>query len=346
MYAYRFEKLSLDNLVLREEAMPVPQRGEILVKVHAVALNYRDIAPVLGRYVNRFKPGLIPCSDAAGEVVAVGEGVQAFSPGDRVISIFHRRWFGGRAPRTMGLETAGGAVDGWLVEYKVVSQEAVVSLPDSISFEDGCTLPCAATTAWNALSGPSPIRAGDTVLTLGTGGVSIFAVQLAKRLGARVVSTTSSDLKAGRLRALGADAVVNYSEVPQWGRHVKAALTGGVGVDCVIEVGGPATVNQSLHAVRWGGEVVMIGFLTEDNPGVDYFHLKESGATTRSIAVGDRSTLEALVRAWGSSAVKPVIDRTFSFEDAASAFRYLERQHHIGKVVISLTKAESASVTT
>lgn len=337
MRAYRFDKFdSIDDLTLHEESMPRPGRGEVLVRVHAVALNYRDMAPMLGRYAARFRLGLVPCSDAAGEVLEVGEGVYAFAPGDRVISIFHPRWFGGRAPQTMALDTYGSRSDGWLAEYKAVSQEAVVRLPDGIGLVQGATLPCAATTAWNALSGPAPVRAGDCVLTLGTGGVSIFAVQLAKRLGARVIATTSSDAKAGRLRALGADEVVNYSDVSDWGRYVKEALTGGAGVDCVVEVGGPATVNESLRAVRWGGEVVLIGFLSKENPGIDYFHLKESGATVRAIGVGDRATLEALVRAWATSGLEPVIDHAFPFEDAPAAFRHLSAGGHVGKVVIRL----------
>jgi NADPH:quinone reductase-like Zn-dependent oxidoreductase len=288
----------------------------VLVKVGCVSLNYRDLSVVLGTYVGPVKAGLIPCSDAAGEIVAAGEGVASYKLGDRVISTFHPRWFGSRPPPTAGRETYGSGADGWLTEYKVVSQEALVRLPDALSFEEGSTLPCAATTAWTALSGHVPIRGGQSVLTLGTGGVSIFAVQLAKALGATVIGTTSSARKGERLKALGADHIVNYLEIPLWGQHVKTALTGGVGVDCVVEVGGPGTVNESLHAVRWGGEVVLIGFLTQDNPGIDYFHLKASGATVRSVGVGDRGALEDLVRAVSGARIRPVIDRVFGFEDA------------------------------
>ncbi|WP_374575724.1 NAD(P)-dependent alcohol dehydrogenase [Phenylobacterium sp.] len=335
MLAYRFDDPnSLDALRAREEPAGEPQRGEVLVRVRAVSLNYRDIALILGRYVWDAVPGLIPCSDAAGEIVAVGEGVTAFKPGDRVISVFHPRWFGGRPPKGVAMQTYGNGVDGWLTEYKVVSQEAVVPLTDEISFEEGATLPCAATTAWTALSGSAPIRAGSTVLTLGTGGVSIFAVQLAKAVGATVISTTSSAAKAARLRDLGADEVVNYTEIEAWGRHVRKAVTGGVGVDCVVEVGGPATIGESLRAVRPGGEVVLIGFLTEANPGIDYFLLKGSNAVVRSIGVGDRAALEDLVRAWRGAELKPVIDKVFDFDDAAPAFAHLQAARHVGKVVI------------
>lgn len=337
MRAYRFDEgFSLETLRARDEPIPQPQRGEVLVRVRAVSLNYRDVSLVLGRYVWGATPGLVPCSDAAGEIVAVGEGVTDFAPGDRVISTFHPRWFGGRPPRGAAMQTYGNGVDGWLAEYKVASQEAVVSLPDGVSFEAGCTLPCAATTAWSALSGPSPMRAGGTVLTLGSGGVSIFAIQLAKAVGARVVATTSDDAKGERLKALGADAVVNYRAVPEWGRHVRREVTGGAGVDSVVEVGGPATISHSLRAVRPGGEISLIGFLTEENPGIDYFLLKNSGASLRSISVGDRAALEDVVRAWRAARLEPVIDRVFAFDEAKAAFAHLIAAQHVGKVVIAV----------
>ena len=337
MRAWRFDALTgLSDLTLHDEPTPQPQRGEVLVEVASVSLNYRDLSVVLGNYVWAAKPGLVPCSDAAGTVAAVGEGVSRFKVGDRVLSTFHPRWFGGRPHATAPAETYGSAQDGWLAECKVVSQEALVPLPDAIPFADGATLPCAAVTAWNALSGAHPARPGDTVLTLGTGGVSVFAVQLAKALGATVIATTSSASKADRLRALGADHVVNYADLPAWGEHVKAELTGGAGVDRVIEVGGPGTVNHSLHAVRWGGEVVLIGFLTEDNPGIDYFHLKGSGATVRSIGVGDRAMLEDVVRAVNAARLRPVIDRVFPFAEAPAAFAHLQSRSQVGKVVINV----------
>lgn len=336
MLSYRFDTLDqgISALNRHEEAKPVPQRGEVLVRVHAVALNYRDLSVVLGNYVWAAKPGLIPCSDASGVIEAVGDGVTAWKPGDRVLSTFHPRWFGGEPHASAGMETYGSAQDGWLTEYKVVSQEAVVALPDALCFAEGSTLPCAAVTAWTALSGPVPIRAGDTVLTLGTGGVSIFAVQLAKALGARVIATTSSDAKGERLRDLGADEVVNYRQVTDWGQYVKRELTGGRGVDRVVEVAGPGTVNESLHAVRRGGEVVLIGFLSSDNPGIDYFHLKGTGASVRAIGVGDRAALIETVRVVAQHRINPVIDQVFDFADARAAFQQLHDAQHIGKIVI------------
>ncbi|WP_231996949.1 zinc-dependent alcohol dehydrogenase family protein [Mycobacterium scrofulaceum] len=318
---------------MSDEPMPAPQRGELLLKIRAVSLNYRDIAIPLGRYVRESKSGLVPCSDAAAEVAQTGEGVDDYRPGDRVVSVFHPRWFGGPLPATANSDSYGSGQDGWLTEYKVVSRESVVATPDALTDEQAATLPCAAVTAWNALGGPTPIRAGQTVLTLGSGGVSVFALQLAKLLGARVIATTSSLEKAQALTTLGADDVINYRDHPQWSERVRA-LTDGRGVDRVVEVGGPATIDQSLRAVAIGGEVTLIGFLSEADPGIDYFLLKGAGATTRSITVGDRSDTQELVRAVGATGMQPVIDRVFEFDDAAAAFNRLAAGEHLGKIVI------------
>ena len=334
MQAYRFDAFkSLDDLHLHDEEVRQPGRGEVLLRVRTVSLNYRDVAMVFGRYPAPSEPGHIPTSDAAADVVAVGDGVSSLQPGDRVIGIFHPRWFGGERPDTLAADSYGAAQDGWLCQYKTVSQEAVVPLPRGLSYEEGATLPCAAATAWCALMGPTPLRAGQTVLTLGTGGVSIFAVQLAKALGARVVATTSGAGKADRLRSLGADEVVIYSDTPDWGARVRE-LTGGRGVDRVVEVGGPATINQSLKAVALGGEIVLIGFLGRDNPGIDFFDLANTYARVRSITVGDRANLVDLVRAVSANGIRPVIDRVFDFADAKAAFEHLEAARHVGKIVV------------
>ena len=336
MRAYRFDALtSLDNLSRHEEPMPQPQRGEILLRVHAVSLNYRDIAMPLGKYPQPASPGLVPTSDAASEVVEVGEGVDGFNVGDRVINIFHPRWYGGPMPADWASTGYGSGQDGWLTEYKVVSQEELVHLPDGVSWEEAATLPCAAVTAWNGLVGKAPLQAGHNVLTLGTGGVAIFAVQLAKVLGARVIATTSSAQKAERLRALGADEVINYSEVKDWGAKARE-LTGGRGVDRVIEVGGSATIGQSLKAVRQDGQIALIGFLGTDNPGIDYFALFGSGAAVQGIFVGSRPDLENLVRVVRASKLKPVIDKVFGFDEAKAAFEHLRDGGAVGKTVIQV----------
>jgi NADPH:quinone reductase-like Zn-dependent oxidoreductase len=334
MRAYRFDKFGdLDELHQRAEPDPQPQRGEVLVRVHAVSLNFRDLAIMRGRYPRKAVPGLIPTSDAAGDIVAVGEGVTAFKAGDRVMGAFHPRWFGGEMPSTIQTDSYGAENDGWLCELKAVSQEAVVKLPDGLSYEEGCALPCAGLTAWTALSGQTPIRAGHTVLVQGSGGVSVFALQLARAVGARVIATTSSIAKAEQLKALGASEVVNYRDDPEWGRSVRK-LTGGRGVDRVVEVGGPGTIGQSLRAVAVGGEIASIGFLSTDNPGIDFFALKASGANFRNITVGDRAGLLELSRAVEASGLKPVIDRVFAFDEAREAFSHLESGTHFGKVVI------------
>ena len=334
MRAYRFDSFdSLDALRLREEADPRPQRGEVLVRVRAVSLNFRDLAMLRGRYPRKCVPGLIPVSDAAGEIVAIGEGVQAFKVGDRVMGAFHPRWFGGEMPSTIQVDSYGAENDGWLCELKAVSQEAVVRAPAALSDEEAATLPCAGLTAWTALAGPAPVRAGHTVLVQGSGGVSIFALQLARAVGATVIATTSSAAKADQLKALGAAHVVNYAEDAQWGKSVRA-LTGGRGVDRVVEVGGPGTIAQSLRAVAVGGEIASIGFLSTENPGIDFFQLKISGASFRNISVGDRAGLLDLSRAVAATDLKPVIDRVFAFDQAKAAFSHLESGAHLGKVVI------------
>ena len=334
MKTYRFDDFtSLDDLRIHDETEPQPQRGELLVRVQAVSLNFRDVAMLRGQYPQPYQKGLIPVSDAAGEVVTVGEGVRAFKKGDRVMGTFHPRWFGGRIPADLAAEGYGAEIDGWLTEFKVVSQEAVVPIPDNLTYEEASTLPCAGLTAWTALTGGLPIRAGHTVLTQGTGGVSIFALQFAKAVGASVIATTSSASKAERLRALGADEVVNYKEEPLWGERVKA-LTGGKGVDRIVEVGGPATFEQSLRAIAYGAEIASIGFLTKDEHGIDFFKLKLSGAIIRQIVVGNRDGLQEVARVVATGLVKPVIDRVFDFGNTRDAFAHLNSGLHFGKVVI------------
>lgn len=248
MRAFRTdEPTGTGGLRLHDEPDPSPQRGELLLRVRVVALNYRDGAITQGRYVRSSRIGLVPCSDASAEVVDVGADVDDYRPGDRVLSAFHPRWFGGPPPPSLEADSYGSGQDGWLAEYKVVPREAVVRLPDGLSDEHAATLPCAGVTARNALQGPNPIRVANTVLSLGSGGVSLFAIQLAKALGARVISTTSSPEKAQVLTGLGATDVVDYRRHPQWHEQVRE-LTAGRGVDRVVEVGGPATIERSLRA--------------------------------------------------------------------------------------------------
>jgi NADPH:quinone reductase-like Zn-dependent oxidoreductase len=250
MRLYRLETIgNLDGLGAREEALPVPSAGEVLIRVKASALNFRDLAILLGKSPFPVWPGVVPISDAAGEVEAVGPDVSTLKVADRVVSRFFPTWYGG--PRTPNPDMYGSDRDGWLTEYKVVRAEALSLAPSSLTFEEAASLPCAAVTGWSALAG---VRAGDTVLTQGSGGVSLFALQLAKLLGARVIATTSNARNGERLKSLGADAVVDYVENPQWAEAVRA-LTAGRGVDRVVDVGGPGTLAESLKAVAYGGEV-------------------------------------------------------------------------------------------
>lgn len=336
MYAYKFDSSKgLESLRRYSYEMPKPQRGEVLIKVHSVALNFRDLMIPMKRYFWPFIPGLVPCSDAAGEVVEIGADVQGYKVGDKVISAYHPRWFGGPLPpRSVLRESYGSGQDGWLMEYKAVSQDAIVRMPIGLTYAEACTLPCAGLTAWNALVGANPIHTGDVILTQGTGGVSVFAIQLAKALGAHVIALTSSGAKEQYLKTLGADKTINYNTVPDWGPLVKKMTMDGV--DKVVEVVGPATFRKSLKAVRWCGEIVVIGLLSDSGPEIPFFEIKGSGAMIRSVAVGSRVQLEELVRVVETLEIRPVIDREFRFKHSLDAFKYLADGRHMGKVVINV----------
>jgi NADPH:quinone reductase-like Zn-dependent oxidoreductase len=329
MRTYRLEQVgNLDGLVAKEEDVPVPGAGEVLVRVRASSINFRDLAILNGWYPVPVPPGVVPLSDGAGEVEAVGPGVTRFKAGDRVVNSFCLNWFGGSLNAMPEQYVAHR--DGWLTEYKLVDAEALVAMPQHMSFEEAAGLPCAATTAWSALAGVGP---GDTVLTQGTGGVSLFAVQLAKVLGARVIATTSSPEKAERLRALGADHVIDYRESHDWGDQARA-LTGGKGVDRVVEVGGPGTLMQSIRAVALGGQVSLIGVLAGLGGNVDFMAMFMSQATFKPIAVGSRRDMEDMIRVLAQHKVKPVIDSIYGLEDAKAAWTHFAGRQLFGKVVI------------
>lgn len=335
MRAYRLEQFnSIDNLVLHEEKTLKPGRREVLVRVRASSLNYRDLAILHGNYPMSCAPGHIPLSDGAGEVLEVGEGVSRFEVGSRVANIFFPRWFGGRFQLSAINEQYGSNSDGWLTEYKIVSEESLVAIPPHQSFEEAATLPCAALTAWSALTGARAVTAGDTVLTQGSGGVSLFAVQLAKLLGARVIATTSSSEKMAKLKSLGADDVIDYTAMPDWDKEVRR-LTNGQGVDRVIEVGGPGTLLKSIKSCAIGGEVAVIGFLANASEAFDFMSLFMGGVTLRRIAVGSRDDFENMNRAIEQHKLHPVIDSVFPFMEAKEAWRHFDDRKHFGKVVIA-----------
>ena len=333
----RFE--GADGLVAAERPDPSPGPGQVVLRVVANSLNYRDLMVVLGKYRAPVRPGLIPLSDGAGEVVAVGAGVTRVKPGDKAAAIFHQGWIGGPVNADVLRHNLGGSIDGMLAEYVVLSEQGLVKLPSFLSYEEAATLPCAGVTAWTSLTGGRPVTAGETVLVQGSGGVSIIALQLAKAMGARVLAITSSADKAKRLRELGADLVFDYVAEPDWDKRVLEA-TGKRGADRIVEVGGPGTFLKSVKACAVGGRIAVVGALSGYQGGVagtavDPAHLVARGITIESITVGSRADFEALCRAIEAHHVQPVIDREFTFADAPAAFAYFEGRGHFGKVVIS-----------
>jgi NADPH:quinone reductase-like Zn-dependent oxidoreductase len=328
-------RFGLENLVLAERPDPRPGPGQVLVRLRAASLNFRDLLTVEGKYNPKQKLPLIPCSDGAGEVVAVGEGVTRVQPGERVCTLFAQKWISGQPTRERLRSTLGGPLDGTLAELAVFDQESVVKTPDHLSDEEAATLPCAAVTAWSALVTEGGVTAGDTVLVQGTGGVSLFALQIAKLLGARVIATSSQDEKLERVRQMGADGLINYREVPDWGKRARE-LTDGTGVDHVVEVGGAGTLQQSLQAVRFGGTVSLIGNLSGTKTEILLTHIFMQKIRVNGILVGHRESFEAMNRAMALHGMRPVIDRVFSLEEAPAAFRHMAAGGHFGKVVVRI----------
>lgn len=325
----------LDNLALVERPDPRPGAGQALVRLRAASLNYRDLLTAEGKYNPKQKLPLIPCSDGAGEVVEVGEGVTRVAPGDRVCAIFAQRWIAGAPTRDKLRSTLGGPLDGTLAELAVFDQEGLVKVPEHLSDEEAATLPCAAVTAWSALVTEGGVTAGDTVLVQGTGGVSLFALQLAKLLGARVIATSSRDEKLARAREMGAAEGINYKETPEWGVRAKE-LTGGLGVDHVVEVGGAGTLQQSLRAVRFGGTISLIGNLAGTRTELLLTQIFMQRIRVNGILVGHRESFEAMSRAMALHGVHPVIDRIFPLEEARAAFDHMAAGEHFGKIVITI----------
>lgn len=325
----------IDSLKIQEVPEPgEPGPGQVLVRLHAASLNFRDLMVTSGNY-GIAAPDQVILSDGAGEVVATGAGVTRVKSSDRVALTFHIDWIGGQLRPEHNFGGRGGAGnDGALQEYALVTQHEVVLLPAHLSYEEGATLPCAAVTAWAALSAYGATHPGDVVLTMGTGGVSLFAVQLAKLFGARVIATSSSPEKLARLKALGADEVIDYHTTPDWHRTVLD-MTNGRGADKIIEVGGKGTLQKSLQAAREGGLITVVGLLTG---------MPEVGAeillrylTVQGSRVGSLEHFEQLNRAIEFHRLTPVIDRVFEFREAPEALRHLQAQKHIGKVAIRMT---------
>jgi NADPH:quinone reductase-like Zn-dependent oxidoreductase len=316
----------------RVEPRP-PGPGEVQVRVRASSLNYHDYLVANGTI--KVEDGRIPMSDGAGEVMAVGAGVKEFKAGDRVVSTFYQDWFDGEPAGNGFAFVPGDGIDGFGCEFATVPATALTHAPKGYSFEEAATLTCAGVTAWRALAVNGQIKSGQTVLVQGTGGVSIFALQLAKAAGARVIATSSSDAKLERLREMGADHVINYKKTPEWG--VEAArLSGTGGVDHVVEIGGPGTLPQSIQAIRYCGHIALIGVLTGWDGVVPTAQLMRKQGRLIGIMVGHRRDQIDLVRACEASGIKPVIDRTFPLKDLAAAFRHQISGAHFGKICVSI----------
>lgn len=326
----------LDALKLVEREAPSAGPGEVVVRLRAASLNYRDLLVVRGQYNPRMPLPRVPLSDGAGEVVEVGAGVSEWKVGDRVAGCFFQDWAGGPLTDRAAKSALGGAIDGVAAELVAFRSEGLVRVPGHLSWQEGATLPCAALTAWHALI-EGGLRPGQSVLTLGTGGVSLFAVQFAKLAGARVIVTSGQDDKLARALELGADAGINYRSQPEWDRRVRE-LTGGEGVDQVVELGGAGTLPLSMRAVRTGGRINLIGVLSGAAGEVNPLPAVMRGLTMQGIYVGCRTMFEAMNRALELHQVHPVIDRSFAWQDLPAALSYMESAQHLGKIVLNFAE--------
>lgn len=324
------------NFKLVESPIESPDPTEVLVKVHAVSLQYRDLMVSTGQYRGS-KPNVIPGSDMAGEIVSVGQDVKGWKVGDRVCSNFSLDHLHGDTTPETWATSLGGPVDGVLREYMKVPAVSLVRLPEHLSYEEGSTLPCAAVTAYNALLGPKPLKGGDTVLILGTGGISIFGLQIAVASGAEVIVTSSSDEKLKIAKQLGAHHTINYNTNPNWDGKVLE-ITGGRGVDHTIEVGGPGTIPKSGNATRMAGHIHVIGHVAQGDSQVPILNIILKAMNYHGVLVGSVASFNAMNRLFTTRNIKPVIDKVFPFEQTVDAYAHLESQKHVGKVVIKVSK--------
>jgi NADPH:quinone reductase-like Zn-dependent oxidoreductase len=335
MRAYQLSKggAGIEGLARVDLPEPKPQYRQVLVKVAACSLNFRDLGIVRGTYRMPVRDKIIPLSDGAGEVVEVGAGVTRVKVGDKVAGCFFQRWPGGEPSQQVQASALGGSIDGMLADYAVLEEDGVVKLPEHLSVEEGATLPCAGVTAWHAMMQHAKLIAGQTVLLQGTGGVSIFGLQFAHAMGMTAVITSSSDEKLNRAKTLGAAYTVNYKTTPDWDKAALAFM-GGRGVDHVVEVGGAGTLARSFGAIRVGGKISMIGGLsgaaTELNPGL----ILGKRANVQGISVGSTQMFEAMNSAIAVNKIKPVIDRVFAFDEAQTAYQHMASGAHFGKIVI------------
>ena len=334
---YAWEIISgdgVDALHLGERERPIPGPGQVRVRMNANSINYRDLITIEGAGARKLPFSLVPNSDGAGVITAVGEGVK-LKEGDRVTSCFFEEWVAGEISAPVMASALGGARQGVLAEEVILPEDGVIHTPAGLTDEEASTLPCAALTAWHALTLPRPVKAGETVLLLGTGGVSVFAQQFCTMMGARTIVTSSSDDKLEKMKSLGAGEVINYRTNPEWDAAVLE-LTGGSGVDRVVEVGGPGTFDRSVNAVRVGGIIGLIGVLTGMSGATNPTSIMRKSITVRGIYVGSRAMFGDMNRAIEAHNLKPMIDQTFDFKDARSAYHAMRGAGHFGKLVIKM----------
>jgi NADPH:quinone reductase-like Zn-dependent oxidoreductase len=331
--AYEIQNFGIDGLVLADRAQPEPGPNQVLVRMQAWSLNYRDLLTIAGRYNPRLTLPQIPLSDGAGEIVAVGSAVRGLKAGDRVANTFFERWVSGAMKDEDARTALGAGRDGVLAEYVALHEDGVIRFPEHLTYAEAATLPCAAITAWHALITEGRIKAGDVVLTLGTGGVSLFALQFALLNGAKVIITSGSEEKLAKARQLGASQTINYKENPNWGKQVRQ-LTGGQGVDHVIELGGTGTFNQSVATVKRSGHISLIGVLAQGGE-VNILPILMNGIRVQGIFCGSREMFSTMNAAITHHQMHPVLDRTFGFEEVREAYRWMESGSHFGKICIS-----------
>lgn len=334
MKVYEIQEFGLDALTFTERPDPTPGYGQVLIKMRAASLNYRDLLVVKGLYNPKLPLPRVPFSDGVGSVVAVGEGVTKVKVGDRVAGIFFQKWLCGELTEAKAQTALGGAIDGILAEYAILDEDGVIFVPEHLTDEEAAALPCAALTAWNALFHDGNIKAGDTVLVQGTGGVSLFALQFALLAGAQVIATSSSDEKLERVRRLGAAETINYKQTSEWGK--KAYTLANNGVDYVVEVGGAGTLTESLKAVRYGGQISLIGVLSGGQGEVATASILMKNVRVQGIYVGSREMFAAMNAAIALHKLRPVIDRVYPFDEVPQALKYMESGSHFGKICIRI----------
>mgnify|MGYP001170636186 FL=1 len=327
----------LENLSVVELPDPEPSPGEVLVRVRAATLNYRDLLTVEGGYGSRQRiENLIPVSDGAGEVVAVGDGVTRFAAGDRVVANFFQEWLSGEPDEVKLHSGLGGMIDGMACEMRVLPEYGLCHTPSHLTDAEAAALPCAGLTAWSAVFDQGGVQPGDLVLTQGSGGVSVFALQFAKLAGAEVIATSSSDAKLERLRSFGADHLINYAETPEWARPARE-ISGGRGLDLVVEVGGAGTLEQSVKAVRLGGAVMLIGVLSGANHDFRLPLVVTRKIRLEGVTCGSYEQVEAMLRAIDTNGLRPALDDTrFGLDELPAALAHLRKGRHFGKVVVEI----------